>query len=351
MVEVDGWPTSKNSDPVDFDEYLRFSMLVGSLPAPIAEVVKKGVQFVKARFFVNPARCEPSMISLSKNGGTIKVVDDRFPNKNTVFVSIGTVSECHLVEPMVMGQHKQRRLMMYLLSQEEVCAVSRFGTVAETDKFYGPFSGRFVTFTSRKEDLNEAGTASSYSQSTPFFGSPRKGSSSQPHEGSSSRYPVDQYPEVLRFNEEGTFWTTYKPHELSTQVPIYDATGDKAKNLSFFRFKPEQFLRLHKYKRYRNGEHDLPSLQDYEDPDTGAHTINFSVAAVGYTAQVWKKRPGSINVSNMDGDGRPSITFNAQFVILLSHSQTVIPRDADETIAMFEELPADPWPLESVKPT
>ncbi|KAL0951865.1 hypothetical protein HGRIS_008525 [Hohenbuehelia grisea] len=285
-ILVDCWPTLKVPECPIFDDYMRYSKLISSLPESIAKVVKRGVEFDKCHFFVNPSRCNPDVFSLPQGGsGTIKIADPRYPNTNAVCILIVAVDESKLINPATVGQTRQKKLSAFPLASEFVCAMSRFAQIAETSSFYGPLAGNRVTFTTQKED------------------------------------------------------SAYK-------VPIYDAGG--AKDLSFFRFKADQFCCLKDYKLYGHGKRDLPSFSDTRDPVTDDHRVNFSVAAVGYTVQIWKRRIDSEDTTRrtMDGDGRPTITFSLQFVILFSHSSVVVPSgEIDETVTAVDELENDPWPL------
>ncbi|KAL0954974.1 hypothetical protein HGRIS_003904 [Hohenbuehelia grisea] len=211
--------------------------------------------------------------------GTIRVASGNMP---AVFVVVGAVRHCNLVEPVHLQDNMRKEIGLFVLSTELQRVVALIGAVAGEDKFYGNFIQNYVLFTTKKDTqatkVASSGAGPSSSRSRGMFGSqspskaslsPRKAcyadSSSMGNRDTPGRC-MTGYPDVLSFTEN---------------VPIYDATGDKRLNLDPFNFRGDQFDRLEEYPIYsqRGQPVDLPRWQDTRNVETDEKVANFSIAA------------------------------------------------------------------------
>ncbi|KAL0960761.1 hypothetical protein HGRIS_005783 [Hohenbuehelia grisea] len=344
FVETAYWPAAPDMPLPDPSSFIWFlSMVTGARPE-IVKVIRAGTRFTQAGFYVNPARVDVSALSIPGGNGTVRIAQ---PTKaglpggcpyNACFVTIGVVKKDELDGSHATGISRdifQKRITIHPLLQEWQLAVGCFGKLVKSDKLYGHFGESDVIMCSRKSNYVAKGKgASTPAPSTPgrraLFGSAKK---SEPTDSDVPVVPmVVGPPDALLYTED---------------VPIYDVTGDPNANppLPHFSFKRDHFRRLHEYPAYRKGRStEIPPYDDTKHNSvTNEDITSFSIVAVGYTSQIWPKKYGKMDAN--DGDGRPTMNLNVQWVMVLAH-QVIngVPTPPSTNDADIER-DDDPWPL------
>ncbi|KAL0960053.1 hypothetical protein HGRIS_011701 [Hohenbuehelia grisea] len=333
LTIVDYYPTGSPDKQFNYKDLIRISSILSTLSEDRVVLYLRGTNFAQHRFFVGPARIPPSILCMPPSRlGTIRVASGNMP---AIFVVVGAVRHCNLVEPVHLQDNMRKEIGLF-----RVVALS--GAVAGEDKFYGNFIQNYVLFTTKKDTqatkVASSGAGPSSSRSRGMFGSqspskaslsPRKAcyadSSSMGDRDTPGRC-MTGYPDVLSFTEN---------------VPIYDATGDKHLNLDPFNFCGDQFDRLEEYPIYsqRGQPVDLPRWQDTRNVETDEKVANFSIAAVGFTCQIWDMYKAT-DTPLSTPESQRTVNFFVQWVMALGHSSRQ-PEAAE--IAEGLGRPDDPW--------
>ncbi|KAL0946068.1 hypothetical protein HGRIS_012341 [Hohenbuehelia grisea] len=273
---------STGSTEFDENKLLRASDMLKDIPKRETQAILHGIRFVKHGRYVNPSRVSAS--DLVMHGGWLRVADPSITDPSqlptAIFVSIGACGDCNLHQSTdAYGGCQVKNISLFPLSQEFHSMVALMGKIVGSNKLQGPFAGSKVTFSTRKSS---------------FIAKPGSGGTTGP-----------SIPKGRKM--------------FSGRSPVKNNLDDSFK-------KPV---------------HHLPDVHLFTDDDdyqehTGTTTTNYTIAAVGYTVNVWKKDKEP-----------PTLNFYVQWALAFAHNKQVM-QDGEEDVdaPCRSERADDPWPLQ-----
>jgi hypothetical protein len=116
--------------------------------------LRRSVLFVSHGCYFNPARIDPSLLSV--NNSRLVVANTR---QTAVLITTGAVLHCTLVHSGVGGtaqsSYRVKNISICPLSQEFERTISCIGSVYNATALYGPLSAGALTFSTRRDSASK----------------------------------------------------------------------------------------------------------------------------------------------------------------------------------------------------